>query len=389
MGLAAYGDANDARIMKALLKFLPDVGFELNPIFFDQSGRGYSKALSILLDIPPRKQDDPVEKIHADIARCAQELLETALLDLARMAVDQTGQSRLCVAGGVALNCVANARIRDSAIFEHIFCPPGAGDCGSAIGAARLAHFDLAGCWPAQTELNPYLGPSYKSEDIQRFLREMKIPFRQCGDEELAIEISARIARGETVGWFQGRMEFGPRSLGGRSILADPRNRNMRDHLNSVIKKREGFRPFAPICLPGAAKKLFEHSVDPYMTFVTKALSPERIPSAVHVDGSARIQTTTLDTPPRLLALLEKFELLTDVGCLLNTSFNMSDEPIVCSPKDAFNCFRESGLDILVLEDLIVTRVACPPEIVSSGAKRLIEYSREVRPFISDTYSFN
>lgn len=389
MGLAPYGVPCYVDTLSAVLRLHTDGSFQLDPMFFNLNGMIFAPPLSTLLSMEPRTPGSPIDQSHTDLARSAQVLIEMAMLGLARRARLETGKDHLCIGGGVALNCVANDLVRRLAGFQYVSAPPGAGDCGSAIGAARLAHLEMTGNWPGRACFNPYLGPAYDSNAVGKYLSAMKIPCERFADADLVRHVARLLSNGKTVGWFQGEMEFGPRALGGRSILADPRRAMMRDRLNSAIKKRESFRPFAPIALRSCAQTLFVSSDDPFMTFVTKVLSPELIPAAVHVDHTARLQTVDDNGPTRLVALLKAFESETGIACLLNTSFNLADEPIVCSPMDALTCFRESGLDVLVIEDYLIIRSDCPPEALSPGASAYIEYSRERRPFLADTYSFS
>lgn len=389
MGLAPYGVPRYVDALASVLCLHADGSFQLDPLFFNLNSMVFAPPLATILGMEARTRGSPIEQPHTDLARSAQVLIEMAMLGLARRARLETGKDHLCLGGGVALNCVANGLVRREAGFKYVSAPPGAGDSGSAVGAARLAHLEMTGNWPQRARFSPYLGPAYESNAIGKFLTTMKVPYKQLLDADLAVHVAGLLSDGNTVGWFQGAMEFGPRALGGRSILADPRSSMMRDRLNAAIKKREGFRPFAPIALRSRAKVLFVSDDDPFMTFVTEAISPELIPAAVHVDNTARLQTVDDDGPVRLVALLKAFESETGVACLLNTSFNLADEPIVCSPLDAISCFRESGLDVLVIENYLILRSDCPSDIVSPGASAYIEYSRERSPFLADTYSFS
>ena len=389
MGLAAYGRLTCVDKLSSFLRLEEDDVFSINPLFLDIGGmRLDSPSLATLLQRSPRQRGEPITQGDADIARSAQELLEQAMLRLAKRARTTVAAPHLCLAGGVALNCTANQRVRKEAGFESVWVPPGAGDAGSAIGAGRLAQLELNGSWPPAAGAGAYLGPHYSNGSITAHLRRLGIPYHAYSDAELAEQVAELLVQGNVIGWFEGRMEFGPRALGARSILADPRRADMRDRLNLAIKKRENFRPFAPVALQDSAASLFEEARDPYMTFVTRALDAEAIPAAVHIDGTSRLQVLDADHLPRLNLLLEAFKRRTGLGCLLNTSFNVADEPIVCSPTDALSCFRESGVDALILERNLVIRNECPSKFITPGARRHLEYSRELCPTLTNTYSF-
>jgi carbamoyltransferase len=366
MGLAPYGEPRFVPEMRQLIRLREDGQVELDLRFFDFRSMNamYTSELEELLRATPRAPESPIEAVHKDLAKSAQVVLEETLLGQAEHLFTSTRQQRLCLAGGVALNCVANARLLRDGPFEEIFVQPAAGDAGSCLGAAALAHLDLTGRRHSRDRLDHvYLGPDYASDEIAYALQKLEvlaIDFRGK-DTELVATVADHLARGCVVGWFQGRAEFGPRSLGARSILADPRAEHMRDHINRLVKKREGFRPFAPSIL---ATRVGDHlDLDhrsPFMLETCRVTSNLSLPAITHVDGSCRPQTVDGQTNPRFAALLEAFESRTGCPFLLNTSFNVRGEPIVCSPLDALRCFGASGMDYLVLADFLIPQEALP-----------------------------
>lgn len=350
MGLAAYGEDSFAEAMARILPFCDEGGFRLERRYLRLGARDRlaSPALDRLLG-PPRAPGAAIEDRHRDIARSAQARLESALL---RIEATLPPDLPLCLAGGVALNGAANARL---ALRRPLFVPFAPGDSGAAIGAAYVGHH-LAGAVPSRpSRITPRLGPSYSAADCAAAAGRAGLvarPLAALGGDPF---VAAQLARGRIIGWFDGAMEFGPRALGGRSILADPRDAAVRDVLNARVKHREPFRPFAPAILEERAVDYFEraHAV-PWMTEILPVHAARRaeIAAAVHVDGTGRLQTVGEQGAPRLHALLRAFEALTGVPALINTSFNVAGEPIVCSPDDACRCYRAAGLDALVLGDL-------------------------------------
>ncbi len=350
MGLAAYGEDAFAREMEALLPFGDEGAFRLERRFVDPGGaaRLGTPALDALLG-PPRAPGAPLSARHRDLARSAQLRLEEALL---RIEATLPAGRPLCLAGGVALNGAANARLAGR---RPIFVPFAPGDSGAAIGAAYVGWF-LAGtdCGRPQ-RVTPFLGPSFDARAAAEAARAAGLtarPLAELGGDGF---VAGAIAGGAVVGWFDGAMEFGPRALGGRSILADPRRAEVRDVVNARIKHREPFRPFAPAILEERVAELCDapHPV-PWMTEILPVLPSRRdvIPAVVHVDGTARVQTVSAAASPRFHGLLRAFADRTGVPALLNTSFNVAGEPIVCSPADACRCYQAADLDGLVLGDL-------------------------------------
>jgi carbamoyltransferase len=360
MGLAPYGKPIYVDKIHQLLKSQHRGQYKLNLDYFDfkRWDRMFTDALPELLGQPPRQTDAQISTFHMDIARSLQVVLEEILLAKTRYLYQKTGSENLCLAGGVALNCVANSRIRNEGPFKQLFVQPAAGDAGSCLGAAALAHTQLTGVRPEMGRLEQvYLGPAFSSDQVARLIDETAITAQDFRGEEtrLLAAIADRLAAGKVIGWFQGRMEFGPRALGARSILADPRDPTMRDRINALVKKREGFRPFAPAVLESKASLHFniDHA-SPFMLETCQVRSTLPLPAITHVDNSARIQTVAEKMNSRFSRLLKTFEERTGCPILLNTSFNMRDEPIVCTPFDAILCFIKSEIDTLVIEDFII-----------------------------------
>ena len=306
---------------------------------------------------PARERGGPMEKWHFDIARSLQLVLEETVLDIAAWLHGATGERDLCLAGGVALNCVMNARLRDDGPFDHIWVQPAAGDAGTALGAALWVDSQVRGDGERRYQMDhAYLGPCYDDAEIESFLRWSKVPFRQLAN--VAGEAAALLAEGRILGWFQGRMEFGPRALGARSILASPIEADMQTRLND-IKDREDFRPVAPVVLAEEADDWFvEAGESPFMLFVhdVRPDRAERIPAVRHVDGTARIQTISRGQNPLYYDLIAAFARQTGVPVLVNTSFNTRGEPIVCTPRDAVECFWTSPLDALVIGSFLLEK---------------------------------
>jgi carbamoyltransferase len=306
---------------------------------------------------PPRRRNDPFQPRHYDIAHSLQVALEETVLELAHWLAGETGCSKLCLAGGVALNCVLNARIRDRSPFRDVWVQPAAGDAGTALGAALYTDIRERGGTERCYEMtHAFLGPSYDDEAIASFLTWSKLPHRRMNN--VPEEVAEILAQDKVIGWFQGRMEFGPRALGARSILASPIHAEMQARLND-IKDREDFRPVAPVVLEEEAHHWFENArQSPFMLFVfdVRPEQADRIPAVRHVDGTARIQTINHQQNPLLHDLLRAFAARTGVPVLVNTSFNTRGEPIVCSPRDAIESFLTSPLDALAIGSLLITK---------------------------------
>ena len=379
MGLAPYGKPHYMnKIFDQLIDLKPDGSFRLNQSYFNYcTGLSMTnKKFDDLFGGKPRNPSDPLTERHMDLAASIQAATELILLRLARSISKETGLENLCLAGGVALNCVANGKILREGRFNNIWIQPAAGDAGGALGAAlatyhihlkqsrHITHHDKM--------LGSYLGPEFNQDEIEKRLEAIGANFITLTDKELFSMCAKDIANQKAVGWFQGRMEFGPRALGARSILADPRSTSMQYKLNLKIKFRESFRPFAPSILREDLTEWFKLNIDsPYMLLVTdvtdshkrkitdedeklsgiKKLSVIRsdIPAVTHVDNSSRIQTVDKKTNPRYYALIEAFKKETGCPILVNTSFNVRDEPIVCTPEDAFKCFMDTNIETLAI----------------------------------------
>jgi carbamoyltransferase len=353
MGLAAYGrpgvDLGD------LLRVTPD-GYRVATRTI--VGRRWADLRAIERRFGPRRDPERLDQPDRDLAASVQAATEAAVEALVRGGIQATGCRRLCLAGGVALNSKANGRLLASGLVDELFVQPAATDDGTAVGAA-IAACAARGILPAYPLPDVYLGPGFGQAEVESAIRAYKLrAFRVAEPELLA---AALLAQGAIVGWFQGRMEFGPRALGNRSILADPRRPEMKDRVNECVKFREGWRPFAPSCLAEAAGDYFEGCAQaPYMT-VTFDVRPARaaeIPAVTHVDGTARVQTVDRAVNPRYWRLIHEFARLTGVPVVMNTSFNLRGEPIVCTPKDAIRTFYSSGLDFLVMEESVIAKDA-------------------------------
>ncbi len=314
-----------------------------------------------LIDSGKKWEDSPHMRHWEDLAWRVQDDTEKVLLARARWLRETTGARNLCMAGGVALNCVANGRIAREAGFENVWIQPAAGDDGIAIGCALYGHLALRQRPRTFVMNHAYLGVDYTDEDVRDVTDRaiFRLETRRTRCDDICRETARVLAQGNVVGWFQGRSEFGPRALGNRSILADPRKAEMKDILNKRVKHRQPFRPFAPIVLAERASEIFEGDEDSPFMLIAKRVRPEwqgKIPAVVHVDGTARVQTVCRETNPHLYDLLKAFEAITGVPVLINTSFNVKGEPMVETPHDAAACFLATGLDYLVLHDMLISK---------------------------------
>ena len=360
MGLAPYGRPGFLdKLVGPILRLAEDGSFSLNLKLFDfcSRQRHYAPTLVRHLGIPPRRPDQPVTEAYQDLAASVQQALELAIANLLKPLIREFGTRDFCFAGGVALNCTANAAmIRDLGIRSHIH--PAAGDAGGALGAALQSVMRTRENAPCQRyALSPYLGVRYPDPVITATLALNEVPYRKSND--IAEELADRLVAGNVVAIAQGRDEWGPRALGARSILADPRAPEMKDHLNAKIKFREEFRPFAPVVKEEAYGNWFETlgmAGSPYMLYTHQALRPESTGATTHVDGTSRVQTISAAQNPYLYRILDAFERRTGVPVLINTSFNLRGEPIVSSPSDALKTFYASGIDCLALEDFLVEK---------------------------------
>jgi len=366
MGLAPYGKpVHYDRIMKEMVHLNEDGSFKLDMRYFsyDHGLTMTDGAFDEFFGGPPRKPESWMNEREFDIAASVQKVCEEVVLKMVRYIHRETGLTDLCMAGGVALNCVANGRVIRETPIKRLFVQPAAGDAGGAVGVAHYVHNTLHKRPRGRAWTHAYLGPAFSDAEIARYLDGAGAKYQTLGDREL-VETAARLlAGGGVVGWFQGRMEFGPRALGGRSILADPRDPKMRDTLNMKIKFREGFRPFAPSVLADRASEWFDIDCDsPYMLLVAPVREGKRvIPSVTHVDNSARLQTVSREESPLYYDLIAEFGRLTGVPVVINTSFNVRGEPIVCTPHDAYLCFRRTNMDHLVLGHHVLDREDQPP----------------------------
>jgi len=392
MGLAPYGEPRYRDlILDRLLDLKPDGSFRLDLSYFD-----YCTGLTMTNDKfaglfggPARKPESGITLREMDLAASIQAVTEEIVLRMARSLHERTGQRRLCLAGGVALNCVANGRLLREGPFENLWIQPAAGDAGGALGAALAASHTgrggerKAGASGGDGMRGAYLGPGWTGDEARTALDGVGAVYETLPDAQLLPRVAELLDDGKVVGWFTGPMEFGPRALGGRSILGDPRSPAMQSRMNLKIKFREGFRPFAPAVLAEKAGEWFELEGDsPYMLLVAGVAEDKRlaaaegeealegldrlkgrrsvIPAVTHVDGSARIQTVDGRWNPRYRALLEAFDARTGCPVLVNTSFNVRGEPIVCSPQDAYRCFMRTEMDCLVVENCLMTRADQP-----------------------------
>ena len=395
MGLAPYGEPKYAKtIFDRLIDVKPDGSFRLNMEYFNYcTGLTMtSEAFHELLGGAPRKAGEEITQRHMDLAASIQTVTEEILLRLTRATATSTGLPNLCLAGGVALNCVANGKILRDGRFKRIWIQPAAGDAGGAIGAAlAVYHIHLNQPRLSHTSgndlmLGGYLGPEFRQDEIEARLRAAGARFHTLDDEPLYATTTAALVDGNAIGWIQGRMEFGPRALGNRSILADPRARGMQRDLNLKIKYRESFRPFAPAVLVEDAPEWFDlHNESPYMLHVANvnrkhlqslpadanrltgmeklSISRSDIPAVTHVDNSARIQTVHRETNPRFHALISAFKERTGCPVLINTSFNIRGEPIVCTPEDSFRCFMGTEIELLVIGNSVLHKAEQNPEL--------------------------
>ncbi|MCA8374759.1 carbamoyltransferase [Burkholderia multivorans] len=348
MALASYGKPIYADQMRQLVRYRGDGRYDVD------------EADLVALFGPARERGGPITPNHCDIAHALQLVLEETTLRAVEWLAAETGEKQLAMAGGVALNCVMNARIRDRGPFDDVWVQPAAGDAGTALGAALWTDFRERGARGDWRMDHAYLGPLFEDDAIEAFIREAQLPYRRLND--VAAQTAALLAQNRVIGWFQGRMEFGPRALGARSILASPIDPDMQRKLNR-IKDREDFRPVAPVALESKAHEWFsggrrEPLHAPFMLFVydVRPERAERIPAVRHIDGTARVQTVAPQQNPLLHALLTEFDALTGVPVLVNTSFNTRGEPIVCTPRDAIECFWTSPLDALVIGSFLMEK---------------------------------
>ncbi|MFZ4765662.1 MAG: carbamoyltransferase [Roseimicrobium sp.] len=396
MGLAPYGEPKYADlILEKLIDLRPDGSLAMDMSYFSycEGLRMTNAKFAALFGGPARKAESPITQREMDLAASIQVVTEKAVLAMARYARELTGCENLCMAGGVALNCVANGKLLRSGIFQDIFVQPAAGDAGGALGAALFVHYQLLGnerkADPGDSCKGSLLGPQYSNEDVRAELDKLGAVYEFISDEASLLEtVATEAANEKVIGWFAGRMEFGPRALGSRSIIGDPRSPAMQAQMNLRIKFRESFRPFAPVVLREDVAHYFEHQGDsPYMLMVAEVkkehqrqLSGEEqsamkdpdlrkrinvprstLPAITHVDMSARIQTIDERRHGRFYRLMKAFKKQTGCGVMINTSFNIRGEPIVCTPTDAFRCLQATDMDVLVVENYVLRKSAQKP----------------------------
>ena len=391
MGLAPYGSPKyKDLILEELVDLKEDGSFRMNLDFFN-----YCQGLTMtnakfdeLFEGPPRKPESELTQREMDMAASVQAVTEEIVLRTGRHVRKATGMKKLCLAGGVALNCVANGKLLREGVFEDIWIQPAAGDAGGALGAALFTHYqhldNARSCDGIHdSQKGSLLGPAWSCDEIENWLEKEELPYRRMGFQDVCDTVTDALIEGKVVGWYSGRMEFGPRALGNRSILGDPRSPEMQSTINLKIKYRESFRPFAPSVLLERAPDYFQlEEPSPYMLLVApvaesrrKHLTPEEeklsglkrlkvprsdIPAVTHVDYSARVQTVDRERNPRYYKLLKEFENKTGCGLVINTSFNVRGEPIVCTPQDAYLCFMRTEMDILALDDCILLKEEQP-----------------------------
>jgi len=406
MGLAPYGEPRYVDlILEHLIALKDDGSFRMDMRYFNYANglTMTSRAFERLFDGPPRTPESPVTQREMDLAASIQVVTEEVVLRLARSLHRELDVDRLCLAGGVALNCVANGRLQREGPFKALWIQPAAGDAGGALGAALSVWHEYldqprvssAGMTTDRMQ-GAYLGPRFTNTQIQAFLDQAEIPYQRLDDETLMATLAELLDAGQIIGWFQGRMEFGPRALGGRSIIGDPRNPRMQSVMNLKIKYRESFRPFAPAVLAEQVGDWFEQTQpSPYMLIVAPVAASKRIamteaeqglfgidklniarseiPAITHVDYSARLQTVHRETNPRFHRLIEAFAERTGCPLLVNTSFNVRGEPIVGSPEDAYRCFMRTEMDALVLENCLLTKAEQPVQAEDLSWQRTFE----------------
>jgi carbamoyltransferase len=359
MGLAAYGNPEYYDKLKRIIKIREDGSFKVDQKFFSYAyeKRMWSKKFEKEFG-KPRRDGEKINERDENLASSLQKITEEVMLKIAKRAYNLTQSKNLCLAGGVALNAVANGKILEKSPFENIFIQPASTDAGGSLGVAFYIHHKILENSKRYKLEDVYLGPSFSEKEIKIFLEGNNIEYEKLSDS-LLNEIAEQIAKNKIVGWFQGRMEFGPRALGNRSILANPCNKEMKDILNRKIKFREPFRPFAPTILYDSIEEYLENPYEsPFMTitFKVKKEKQKDIPSAIHVDGTSRIQTLRKETNPLYYSLIKKFEEIKGVPLVINTSLNKRGEPIVCKPKEAFNDFENTQMDILVLGNFLIEK---------------------------------
>ena len=381
MGLAALGQPSYLEEFRRMLKLTPEGHFELDLRYFRHATEGVSMTWDNCEPViglafseymverlgPSRKPEQEISERHKDMSASLQAVLEEAYFHVLRWAYDSTGKKALALAGGVAFNSVANGKISANTPFDDVYIQSAAGDAGTALGSASYVYHQVLGNPRSFVMENAYWGPEYDDTEIVAALRRYELTYSKMAEVELLERTASAVAAGGVVGWFQGRVEWGPRALGNRSIIADPRRADMKDILNEKIKRRESFRPSAPSILIEAVGDYFEETYpDPFMmkVYPIRQCKRQEIPAVTHVDGTGRLQTVRKQDNPRYWGLIKEFERQTGTPIVLNTSFN-ENEPITCSPKDAIECFLRTQMDVLVMGDYFVDRNSQPDSIRS------------------------
>jgi len=360
MGLAGYGKPCYLDKFREMVTVKPDGSFMIDQRFFgfNKGSRMYSNRLIKALGRDRKPQED-IKQRHCDIAASLQKFTEDVLITIANNLYNDSKVDKLCLAGGLFLNCVANSRILENTPFKEVFIQPAAGDSGGALGVASYIYHSILNNNRSCVMQDAYLGPDFSQNQMKRALVNNGINFKEFSDDSLFKYIAQRLSQDKIIGWFQGRMEFGPRALGNRSILANPGNPEMKDLLNQRVKKRESFRPYAPAALEEKITDFFNaKQFSPFMLLSAEVNKDKKtiIPAVTHIDGSARVQSVSKNINPKLWNLIKEFENITGLAVILNTSFNLNREPIVCAPEEAVSCFKRSQMDCLVLGNYVAEK---------------------------------
>ena len=360
MGLSSYGEPVYLNKFEEIITVKPDGSFLLDPAYFtfNKGSRMFSEKFVKMFG-PPRVAESDFEKRHYDMAATLQKFVENTVITIAQKLYEETRSENLCLAGGLFLNCVANYKIREKTPFKNLYIQPAAGDSGAALGAAIYTYNCLLENPRSTVMKSAALGPDYSDNNIKRALLNAGLKFEQHDPDKIAGFAAKRLSENKILGWLQGRMEFGPRALGNRSILANPCNPDIKDILNEKVKKRESFRPFAPAAIEECAKDYFDLDVpSPFMLLAppVKEEMKSVIPGVTHVDGTARLQTVNKGDNALFWQLINEFKEITGIGVVVNTSFNLRGEPIVCTPEEAINCFLRSEIDCLIMGNFVTEK---------------------------------
>lgn len=360
MGLASYGRPSYIDKLRKIITVKPDGSFHMDQLYFgfNKASRMYTHKF-IKTFGKERKPEEKIEDRHRDIAASLQKFIEETVITMARNVYNETRLDSLCLAGGLFLNCIVNNKILEETPFKKVFIQPASGDSGAALGAACYIYNTILGNKRNYVMNDVYLGPSFSSDDIKRAFLKEEVAFKELDDQALFKYVAEKISNNKIIGWVQGRMELGPRALGNRSILANPCNPDMNDILNLKVKRRESFRPYAPVVLEERAEEFFTlKDSSPFMLLAPKVREQKKdiIPAVTHVDGTARVQTLNKQTNQKLWGLIKAFDDITGIPVLINTSFNLKGEPIVCTPQEAIRCFKKTQIDCLVIGNYIAEK---------------------------------